>query len=71
MPDVVEESGCSLWDALGAVPDPRNPSGKRFPLQGLPGLAVAALLAGRQGLAAITRWGRECTAAQLRKRPNC
>jgi predicted transposase YbfD/YdcC len=56
-----------LWDALAGVPDPRSPSGKRFPLQGLLGLAVAALLAGRQGLAAIARWGRECSPEQLRR----
>jgi hypothetical protein len=64
---VEKASGVSLWEALGTVPDPRNPSGKRFSLQGLLALAVAALLSRRQGLAAIARWGRECTSAQLRK----
>lgn len=57
----------SLWDILAQVPDPREPSGRRFPLQGLLALTLAALLAQRQGLAAIARWGRECTPAQLHR----
>jgi hypothetical protein len=67
MSEVAEVSGISLWDALGRVPDPRNPSGRRFPLPGILALTVAALLAGRQGLSAISRWGRQCSSGQLRK----
>jgi hypothetical protein len=62
-----ENSGVSLWELFAASPDPRDPSGKRFPLQGLFALTVAALLAGRQGLAALARWGRECSAQQLQR----
>jgi hypothetical protein len=67
MSEVAEASGISLWDALGRVPDPRAPSGKRFPLQGILALTVAALLGGRQGLSAIARWGRQCSSEQLQK----
>ena len=58
-------SGVSLWDLFAKVPDPRDASGKRFPLQGILSLTVAALLAGRQGLCAIARWGRGCSKKQL------
>ena len=67
MPTAAGDSGVSLWDAFAVVPDPRDASGKRFPLQGMLVLAVAALLAGRQGLAAIARWGRECSPEQLQR----
>lgn len=57
--------GVSLWDIFANVPDPRDSSGKRFPLQGILALTVAALLSGRQGLSAIARWGRSCSQEQL------
>lgn len=57
--------GVSLWDIFAEVPDPRDSSGKRFPLQGILALTIAALLAGRQGLSAIARWGRGCSRKQL------
>ncbi len=60
-----EAVGASLWDVFSKVPDPRDASGKRFPLQGILALTVAALLAGRQGLSAIARWGRGCSKRQL------
>ena len=62
-----ENSGVSLQDVFAQVPDPRVSQGKRFPLSGIFALTVAGLLAGRQGLAAIARWGRECSAEQLRR----
>ncbi|MDR1534821.1 MAG: transposase family protein [Planctomycetota bacterium] len=52
---------------MGRVPDPRDPSGRRFSLQGILPLTVAALLAGRQGLATVSRRGRQCSSGQLRK----
>ncbi len=60
-----EVVGASLWDVISKVPDPRDASGKRFPLQGILALTVAALLAGRPDLSAIARWGRGCSKRQL------
>ncbi len=60
-----ETVGASLWDVFSKVPDPRDASGRRFALQGMLALTVAALLAGRQGLCAIARWGRGCSKRQL------
>lgn len=60
-----KRAGVSLWDIFGTVPDPRDASGRRFPLQGMLALTVAALLAGRQGLSSIARWGRGCSKGQL------
>lgn len=65
MAECVKTGGVSLWDIFAKVPDPREASGKRFPLQGILALTVAALLAGRQGLSAIARWGRGCSRRQL------
>jgi len=55
----------TLWDVLGLVPDQRSRHGRRFELQSVLGIVVAALLAGRTGLAAIARWGRDLEADQL------
>jgi hypothetical protein len=65
MSETGKAAGVSLWDIFAQVPDPRNASGRRFPLQGILALTVAALLAGRQGLASIARWGRGCSEKQL------
>lgn len=68
MNHAAQNTNLPLGDAFAKIPDPRAPSGKRFPLQGLLALAVAALLAGRQGLAAIARRGRECPTPQFANR---
>lgn len=65
MTESAKTEGISLWDVFATVPDPRDASGRRFPLQGILALTVAALLAGRQGLSAIARWGRGCSRRQL------
>jgi len=57
----------TLWEALGRVADPRDNSGKRYPLQGILGIVVAAILAGRQSVAAIGRWGRKLRRRQLKE----
>ncbi len=55
-----------LWDVFSKVPNPLDASGRRLPLQGMLTLTVAAaLLAGRQGLCAIARWGRGYSKKQL------
>ena len=50
--------GRSLWDVLGAIVDRRGRKGRRFPLQAVLAIAVAAMLAGANDLRAIFRWGR-------------
>ena len=49
----------SLPAALGAVPDPRSPQGKRHPLPAILTLAVCAMLSGARSLYAICQWGRQ------------
>jgi hypothetical protein len=48
-----------LLPYLGAVPDPRQPSGRRHPLEAILALACAAMLAGCDSLLAIAEWGRD------------
>ncbi len=55
------DAGMSLWEVLGEVPDHRDPSGQRFPLQSVLAITLAAMLAGRSNLAAVARWGRKLT----------
>jgi predicted transposase YbfD/YdcC len=46
----------SLWDFLGAIPDPRATSGRRFSLQSVLGVIIAGILAGRNSIRSIARW---------------
>lgn len=48
----------ALWDFLGAIPDPRAPSGRRFSLQGILGIIIAGTLAGRNSIRSIARWAK-------------
>lgn len=48
-----------LLPYLRAVPDPRQPSGRRHPLEAILALACAAMLAGCDSLLAIAEWGRD------------
>lgn len=49
----------SLMEALAAVPDPRDPRGKRHPLAAILGLTVVAVLSGMKSLEAIAQFGRD------------
>lgn len=60
------EMSATLWERLGAIPDPRRASGRRFELQSILGMSLGAVLAGRTSLAAIARWGRGLSARQRR-----
>lgn len=48
----------TLWDVLGAIADRRGRKGRQLALQGVLGIAIAAMLAGANDLRAIFRWGR-------------
>jgi hypothetical protein len=51
--------GPTLWSVLGSVPDLRDASGRRYPLASVLAIGIAAVLAGRDSLAGIFRWGRK------------
>lgn len=54
-----------LLNALGAVPDPRDRRGVRYPLAGLLALAITATLAGCRSFAAIGQWATEAAEDEL------
>ncbi len=60
-----KEQAVSLWEALQAVPDHRDRSGRRYPLAGLLVIAIAALMSGRTGQIGIKRWGEKLSEAAL------
>lgn len=49
----------SLWEAFGEVPDPRQASGRRYPLQAILTLTSVAMLSGSRSLYAIAQFGRD------------
>jgi len=49
----------SLWEAFGEVPDPRDASGRRYPLQAVLTLTSVAMLSGSRSLYAIAQFGRD------------
>src|ERR687889_208707 len=56
---VTEGEHHSLFVALTAVPDPRDPRGRRYPLVSMLAVAVCAVLTGACTFAAITDWVRD------------
>lgn len=56
---VTEGDRHSLFVVLAAVPDPRDPRGRRYPLVSILSVAVCAVLAGACTFAAITDWVRD------------
>ena len=55
-PPVTDSERAGLVEALGRIPDPRNPHGTRYPLVALLTVAVCAVLAGATSFAAIIDW---------------
>jgi hypothetical protein len=55
----------SLWDFLGAIPDPRASSGRRFSLQSVLGVILAGTLAGRNSIRSIARWAKSLNEEEL------
>lgn len=49
----------SLYETFGDVPDPRDASGRRHPLQAILALAAVAMLSGARSLYAIAQFGRD------------
>lgn len=55
-PPVTDGEHGGLLEALGQIPDPRNPHGTRYPLVALLTVSVCAVLAGATSFAAIIDW---------------
>jgi hypothetical protein len=77
MEDRIMSRSRSLWAAFSKIPDPRDPSGRRHPLQAILTLAAVGMLSGARSLYAIAQFGRDHGqpfAAALgftRERPPC
>lgn len=56
----------SLRDVLAAIPDPRRPAGRRYPLQGCLSIIALGFLVGCEGLNECAEVGSRLSAAQLR-----
>lgn len=63
--ELVPETGRSLWDALGDIPDRRGRKGRQYPLPSLLCLTLAAMVSGADDLMAVFRWGRRLPAEAL------
>jgi hypothetical protein len=57
----------SLWDFLGAIPDPRASSGRRFSLQSVLGIIIAGTLSGRNSIRSIARWAKSLKEEELKQ----
>jgi hypothetical protein len=51
--------GFSLYEVFGQVPDPREASGRRHPLQAVLALTSVAMLSGARSLYAVAQFGRD------------
>lgn len=56
-------AGADLLEALGRVPDPRHPRGRRYPLAVILSIAVCAVLAGARSYQAIAEWAADAPPA--------
>lgn len=57
----------SLLKVLRQLPDPRKRRGRRHGKTSLLAIAVAAVLSGARGFAAIAQWARECSQGELER----
>jgi len=59
-------SGCGVWQRLEALPDPRSPRGRIYPLACLVAIAVCAFTAaGNDRFTAVGQWIRRAGQADL------
>jgi predicted transposase YbfD/YdcC len=56
----------SLWDCLGSIPDPRATSGRRFSLQSILGVIIAATIAGCNSVRSAARWASKLSTEELK-----
>ena len=61
----IEIMRSELLDVLAAVPDPRDPRGRRYPLAGLLAIAILATAAGMRGYAGFATWAATAPAEVL------
>jgi len=54
-----------LWECFERIEDPREASGRRYPLESVMKLLVSGLLCGRKSLAQIVLWGRSLSPKAL------
>jgi hypothetical protein len=53
------EKNLTLWETFAEVPDPRQASGRRYPLVSVLTMVAVALLSGARSLYAIAQFGRD------------
>ena len=55
----------SIYEMLQTIPDPRNPSGRRYSLASILSIILAATMSGRTSLRSIARWAKGLSQGQL------
>jgi hypothetical protein len=56
-----------LVESLAEIPDPRKPSGKRYPLEAMLTQTCVAVLCGHRSIKAIAEWGPNYGEAYLER----
>jgi DDE_Tnp_1-associated len=60
-----ENLAAGTWQRLEALPDPRSPQGRIYPLACLIAIAVCAFTAGNDRLTAVGQWTRRASQEDL------